>query len=116
MTNADQIITLLSKTATPNDSECLKAIRMANRILLDSKRSWESVFAVNQSASSEHSIREMLDMLLEERTGMKPKIAAFITSLSEYFEEHGYLSDRQEASLHRTFKISQRKGPGGGAQ
>lgn len=113
--NFERFIKLMMMTTTPNDNEALVALRMANAELASINRNWEEVLRskVTVRGGSEetqpppgfhqHSGPE-IDLWLEaalRRTPYHSSFRRFLESLQSFWEDRGYLTEKQYAVLKR---------------
>ncbi len=113
--NFDKFIKLMQMTQSDQDGEVLTAIRMANTMLAENNANWEELlrskvkvsakpepaFAGKRYTNSEE-IEEMLREILGSiKTGSS--FFAFIESLKEWWEDKGFLTEKQYNSLRKSY-------------
>lgn len=107
-----KLIKILNLTQSPNDNEALSAIRMANKIILEAKESWEKLLTITapkfqdffyekRTYTQGPSIEEMLDICLDKVTG---EGLDFIESLHEQWTLKKTLSPKQKAALQKFYE------------
>lgn len=97
-----KLLKLLMLTQSSNDSEALSAIRMANKILAQSKRQWRDVL-VDGLAPGDPDIGEKLDVVYEHIEFFNGYYQGLISQMYNDFRSGGKLGDKQIKTLDKMF-------------
>ena len=103
---------LLAMTTSSNDHECLVAIRKANAMLAGRNMTWElfikgrypkGAFSDNevQVKYDDDEIEEMFETVMRNVAGTS--FADFIDSIHTWWEEKGFLTEKQFNALKRAY-------------
>jgi len=107
-----KLIKLLRMTEGSFDGECLNAIRKANAMLAEADINWEELFvkivseaaaqggATTQQAKPKGTVytdHDEIDAYFRNifRDGVKGSFKTFIESVHEWWEQNGYLTEKQ---------------------
>ena len=109
--DAIRLVKLLNQTFSDSDAEALTAMRMANSLVKKRGGLWDQVIPVqiaHQSAteSGELTIDLMFDVMMSCTHGAYE----FVESLWNFYEDRGYLTEKQEQCLRKIYGAHQRKG------
>lgn len=113
--NLEKLVKVMGYTASPNDSEALNAVRIANGILAESDLTWEQFISqktiviqevIQQPTTAtakpiDTNIQNMLDICLRNVTSHSGQ--HFIQSLADWYRRKGFLTDRQKTALERWY-------------
>ncbi len=115
----EKFIKLMMMTTSPNEGECLNAVRMANSLLMEANLNWDDFLRgkakiIGGSASSQtiftgkkydnaDDIERMLDAVLQNvRQGTS--FYNFIHSLKEWWDDNSFLTEKQYNALRKTYE------------
>lgn len=113
----EKFIKLMMMTTSPNEGECLNAIRMANAQLVEANLDWDDFLRgkakiTDGSGKSMYSgkkydnaddIERMLDAVLKNiRQGTS--FYNFIKSLNDWWEANSFLTEKQYAALRKSYE------------
>ena len=116
----EKFIKLMKMTTSPVDGECLNAIRMANSFLMEANLDWDDFLRgkakiIGGSAASHYSnyggkkydntteIEAMLNSVMGTVT-KGTSFSIFIESLRDWWEDKGFLTEKQYAALRKTYE------------
>jgi len=115
----EKFIKLMMMTTSPNEGECLNAVRMANSLLMEANLNWDDFLRgkakiIGGSASSQtiftgkkydnaDDIERMLDAVLQN-VGKGTSFYNFIHSLKEWWEDNSFLTEKQYNALRKTYE------------
>lgn len=109
----ETLIKLLALTTSSNDHECLVAIRKANAMLAARNITWEFFIKGRypnvEVTSPKHStsipeadeVERMFEAVIENSSG---SFSDFVTSIYQWWEEKGSLTDRQFDALKSAYE------------
>lgn len=112
--NRDRVLKLLALTTSANDHEALLAMRRANGMLAEHDQDWWAFFAgetpktsprTAPSSSSSDDFGGMIDLCLSRLRGSAYE---FVESLSGFYRERGYLTEKQESALRKFYSNCRR--------
>lgn len=124
--NLDKFIKVMGMTTSPHDGEALVAIRTANAALAAINRTWEELLRgkIKVAAPSEspkppsgrddvlpHSDPAEIDPLFEAAfrgTSTSSSFYSFLLSVQEFWQDRGYLTDRQHDAVKRAAEKARR--------
>lgn len=117
--DTEKLIKLLNLTMSPNDHECLAAIRKVNNMLRENNLMYDSLVSppaaekktepkATQKQESGMPVEKAFEHLLASKH-LNGKSREFVEGLKEYFEEHKTLTAKQISALEgiaiRIFKL-----------
>lgn len=112
----EKFIKLMMMTTSPNDGECLTAVRMANATLMEANLNWDEFLRgkakITGDTTPNHSgkkyqnaveIEAMFNSILATaRRGTS--FYNFIKSLSDWWEANGFLTEKQYNALRKSYE------------
>lgn len=115
----EKFIKLMMMTTSPNDGECLTAVRMANAALMEANLNWDEFLRgkakiTGDTASGQASyggkkyqnaveIEAMLNSVLATiKRGTS--FFTFIESLNDWWEANGFLTEKQYSALRKVYE------------
>ncbi len=113
----EKFIKLMMMTTSPNDGECLNAMRMANAQLVEANLDWDdflrgkakitdgsgkSMYSGKKYTNSD-DIERMLDQVLSH-TRSGTSFHNFIMSLNDWWEANSFLTEKQYSALRKTYE------------
>lgn len=100
----EKICKLLNLTTSPFDNEALNAIRLANQMVMSENLVWDNLLVEtfpSSDSKQDLKISMMINVCLEKvksDSGLK-----FIRSIKSFYDEQGYLTDRQIEALRNWY-------------
>jgi len=113
----EKLAKLLACTTSSNDHECLVAIRKANAMLAERNITWrlflKGRYPTTESSPEANSdaihagdeINEMFEVVMKTASGT---FSEFIESIHTWWEEKGFLTDKQYKALKGAYERSER--------
>lgn len=108
---------LMMMTASQNDGECLNAIRMANAFLAEANLNWDEFLqgkvkitagsiSAGYAGKKYTNATEIEQMLEAVMAGVKAgsSFKRFIESLNDWWEEKGFLTEKQYNALRQSYE------------
>ncbi len=119
LADRDRFIKIMMLTSSPSEGEALNAIRMANGLLMAANLNWEEFLGArgaDAGAGAEtkprarktqrHTSGDIEEMFEGVSQGLDPDSSfyRFIESLHTWWEEHGFLTDKQYEALKNSYE------------